>query len=65
MPALLELVRARRAELERARHETISDEKRIWALMALQAKAEEGDPCARAAMAAVRELFAAAGFQKS
>jgi hypothetical protein len=46
---LLELVRARRAELEAAQPESgISDEKRIWAITSLSAKAAEGDEAAKA-----------------
>jgi hypothetical protein len=55
----LELVRARRAELEAAQPESgISDEKRIWAIMSISAKAAEGDPDARARLRAIQELFA-------
>jgi hypothetical protein len=44
MATLVDLVRQRRAEHEAAQLESpISDERRIWALMALTAKAEEGD----------------------
>jgi hypothetical protein len=40
MATLLDLVRARRAELEAARPDLrISDEQRVWAVMALQAQA--------------------------
>jgi hypothetical protein len=56
---LLELVRARRAELEAAQPGSgISDETRIWAIMSLSAKAAEGDPDARARLKAVEQLFA-------
>jgi hypothetical protein len=59
---LLELVRARRAELEAAQPESgISDEQRIWAIMSLSAKTAEGDPDARARLEAVQRLFARAG----
>jgi hypothetical protein len=52
------LERARRAELEAAQPASgISDERRIWALMSLQANAEEGDADARAQLAAVEALF--------
>jgi hypothetical protein len=36
----------------------ISDEQRVWALMALQARAEEDDEAAKATMAAMERLFA-------
>jgi hypothetical protein len=63
---LLELVRARRAELEAAQPGSgISDEKRIWAIMSLSAKAAERDPDVRARPEAVQKLFARAGCQKS
>jgi hypothetical protein len=42
MAILLDLVRQRRAELE-ADQSPLSDEQRVWALMALAARAEEGD----------------------
>jgi hypothetical protein len=59
MRTLLDLVRARRAELEAARPESrISDEQRVWAVMALQAQAEQGDEDARARLKAIQELFA-------
>jgi hypothetical protein len=43
----------------------VTDEQRIWALMVLAAKAEEGDEAAKAPMPAVEALFARAGCQKS
>jgi hypothetical protein len=59
MATLLDLVRQRRAELEAAQLESpISDERCIGALMALAAKAEEGDETAKATMEAVKKLFA-------
>jgi hypothetical protein len=64
MATLLDLVRQRRAELEAAQLESpISDEARIWALMALAAKADEGDETAKATMEAVKKLFAQAASQ--
>jgi hypothetical protein len=42
----------------------VTDEQRVWALMALAAKAEEGDEAAKATMAAVERLFARAGCPK-
>jgi hypothetical protein len=59
MATLLDLVRQRRAELEAAQVKSpISDEQRVWAIMALAARAEEGDPDARARLEAVQKLFA-------
>jgi hypothetical protein len=56
---LLYLVRQRRIEMERAGHEAapLSDDTRLAALMTLVARAEQGDPGARAIVARVRELF--------
>jgi hypothetical protein len=58
---LLELVRQRRAELERAGHETapLSDDTRLAALMSIVGRAEQGDPGAQAVVARVRELWRA------
>jgi hypothetical protein len=57
--SLLELVRARRAELEQAQPElALSDEQRIRAILALQQQAAQGDPDAKSRMAAIRKLFA-------
>jgi len=62
MTTLLELVRQRRQELEAAQPESaISDEQRIWALMALQDRAEQGDPDARVRLAAIHKLFERSG----
>jgi hypothetical protein len=57
-PALLDLVQRRGAELHATQSDLISDERRIWALMALSARAESGDPVAQAAMREVEKLFA-------
>jgi hypothetical protein len=56
---LLDLVRQRRIEMERAGHEAapISDATRLAALMSIVGRAEQGDPGARATVARVRELF--------
>jgi len=60
---LLDLVRQRRIELEASlgSEGQITDERRIWAIMALAAKAEEGDEDARARLKAVQSLFREAG----
>jgi hypothetical protein len=59
MATLLDLVRQRRAELEAARLKSpISDEERVWAVMAIQAQAEQGDEDATARLKAIQELFA-------
>jgi hypothetical protein len=56
--SLLELVRARRAELEQAQPgSSLTDEKRVWAILALARQAELGDADAQARMAGVRRLF--------
>jgi hypothetical protein len=68
MSTLLDLVRARRAELEVALgpEALIDDERRLRALMMLQARAEMGDPTAGATWTAVQALFErAAPSQKS
>jgi hypothetical protein len=56
---LLDIVRARRAELEGEPGAGISDDRRIWALIELSARAERGDKAARATLAAVERLFGA------
>jgi hypothetical protein len=62
MTTLLDLVRKRRAEPEAARPESvITDEQRIAALMVIQARAEQGDPDARATLAAIKKLFSRSG----
>jgi hypothetical protein len=43
----------------------VTDEQRVWALMAIQARAEQGDEAALATLAAVKRLFAQAGCQGS
>ena len=59
MATLLDLVRQRRAELEAAQLKSpISDEQRVWAVMALQAQAEQGDEDAKVRLKAIQELFA-------
>jgi ABC-type Fe3+ transport system substrate-binding protein len=63
MTTLLDLVRARRTELEAASPDPISDDRRLYAILALQQKAAEGDPAAKAAWRRVQELFARAGSQ--
>jgi predicted NBD/HSP70 family sugar kinase len=63
-PSLLDIVRARRAELE-GDSVGISDDRRIWALMALSARAERGDQAAKATLAAVERLFGAAGLDRA
>jgi hypothetical protein len=57
--SLFELVRARRLELEAAGHESapLSDATRLAALMWIVGRAEQGDPGARAILAAVQKLF--------
>jgi hypothetical protein len=66
MATLLDLVRQRRAELEAAVTVAVDDEQRLRALMMLQARAEMGDPTARATWTAVQALFErAAPSQKS
>jgi hypothetical protein len=59
MASLLELVRARREELEQAQPELrITDEQRICAFLALQQQAERGDPDAKRRMERLREILA-------
>jgi hypothetical protein len=59
MSTLLTMIRRRRLELEAAQLQSpISDEQRVWALMALAARAEEGDQDARERLKAVEQLFA-------
>jgi hypothetical protein len=60
-------------ELEAELHQSavpadVTDEQRVWELMAIQARAiqaraEQGDEAAKATMAAVERLFARAGCQ--
>jgi hypothetical protein len=58
MATLLDLVRQRRAELEAVQLESpISDERRIAAVMVIRARAQQGDPDARATLAAIQKLF--------
>jgi hypothetical protein len=56
----LDLVQRRRAELQAAQPDLISDERRIWALMALSARAEAGDRHAQATMREIEKLFGTA-----
>jgi hypothetical protein len=65
MATLLDPVRQRRAELEAAATVAVDDEQRVRAIMAVQARAEQGDEAAKATMAAVERLFAEVGCQKS
>jgi hypothetical protein len=55
-------------ELEAELHQSavpvdVTDENRVWALMAIQARADQGDETALATLAAVNRLFAQAGCQ--
>jgi hypothetical protein len=55
---LLDLIRARRAELEAdGREPAVSDERRAWALMSISARADAGEAEAKRTMSAVERLL--------
>ncbi len=61
MAAHLPMARAQIIDHEGAGRESpVTDEKRAWALMAIQARADRGDEAAVATLAAVERLFARA-----
>jgi hypothetical protein len=65
MGILTEVIDELEGKLHQSAVPVLTDEQRIFSLMPIRARADQGDEAAKATMAAVERLFAQAGCQKS